>query len=379
MTISIDASTLLSFYQARSGASAAGSGGSASTAAVLAPTPPWSSKSNATQQSALVTSILSGRKFIDTTAAKLDTTAKNSADYKNLFALYQGLNALEGVAKAATAPNLSAVDLSQLTTRFTAGQAEVNSFLNAAPFTAFTVSQGAVSDTAKTTVGVKREVDTFNTGVLFTGAANAEVPALTGDVKFSVALKKASGTVVNVDFDLADLGSTPRSLPNVVIYLNSKLQAAGVATRFANVRIPAVAQTVKSGSTTTTLPVGADSFSLQLKGTSAEIPTFSAATSAPAVYIATTTGRTTADAVTGAAADASRQVLKFDTTGDTSVGGASKLFGRTLPANVAAVRSTVAGPDGSIYVLADLTGQHHRWADHQGQAGRGLAEIRLRG
>ena len=49
-------------------------------------------------------------------------------------------------------------------------------------------------------------------------------------------------------------------------------------------------------------------------------------------------------------------MLKFDTTGDTSVGGASKVFGKTLPANVSAVRSTATGADGSLYVLADLTG-----------------------
>ena len=356
MTISIDASTLLGFYQARSGASAAGSSTSTSTKTTIAPTPPWSAKSQATSQSALVTSILSGRRFIDTDAARLSSTITNADDYKNLFGLYQGLSALQGVAQAASKDNLSAVDLSRLTTRFAAGQTEVSNFLAAAPFDAFTVSRGAVSDVAQTTVGVKREVDTLTTGVLFTGSASTAVPAFQGTVQFSVALKKASGTVVNVDFDLAEMGSTPRTMSNTVIYLNSKLQAAGVTTRFANVRVPAVAQTVGSGDSQIKLPVGADGFSLQLKGTAAEIPTFSAPVSKPAVYIATTTGRTTADAVTGAKADAQRQVLKFDTTGDTSVGGASKLFGRTLPSDVAAVRSTATGPDGTLYVLADITG-----------------------
>ncbi len=73
MTIGIDSSVLLSFYQARTGGSAAASGLSTGLPAKqYAPTAPWSSPPNAAQQSAAVKAAMAGRGFIDENAAKLD-------------------------------------------------------------------------------------------------------------------------------------------------------------------------------------------------------------------------------------------------------------------------------------------------------------------
>lgn len=363
MTItSIDASTLLGFYQARSGLSAASTGASTSsttTTAGKAPTPPWNSKSTAASQSTLTQSVLAGSRFINPTAAQLDLTDGNSADYKNLFALYQGLSALQGVATAASAANLSDGQLTQYQSRFKAGMAEVDSFLATAPYKAFTVAQGQVAATTQTTVGVKREDDNFTTGALFTGTLGQEVPAFTGDdTAFSMKLTKPSGAATTVNFDFDEMGDTPRTMSNVVLYMNGKLQAAGVYTRFANVRLPATAQTVTAGSSKVTIPAGQDSFALKLVGVSTEAPRFTAATTAPGVFVASTSGRTAAQATDALKADATLQIGKFDGGADvtTEDDGTTKIFGRTLPANVTAVRSTVTGPDGSLYVLADVNG-----------------------
>jgi hypothetical protein len=379
MSLTIDASTLLSYYQARSGVSAAGSstsgsGASSSSASATAPTPPWSSKSAATPQSTLVTSVLAGSRFINPTAAQLPSNQANASDYKNLFALYQGISALQGLAQNASTTTLSTGDLAQYQSRFAAGLKEVNDFVASAPFSAFTVAQGTVASSAQTTVGVPHETDTYQTQPIFTGKLTDEVPALQGDVQFSLTLTKPSGVAKTVNFNLADLGSTPRTLPNVVNYLNSQLADAGVYTRFSNVRIPATPTTVKAGSSTITLPAGDDSFALKLVGVSTEAPTFSAPGSTPAVYVASTAGRTAAQATTANPADATLQLTKFDggQTTATQADGTTKVDGLQFPSDVAAVRSTVTGPDGSVYVLADLNS-----AAPDGQAIKGTQDVAL--
>ena len=375
MAISIDASTLLGFYQSRSGASGSSTSTSGGTAPGKAPTPPWSSKSSAAQQSTLTQAVLAGSRFIQPTAAKLDLSGANSDDYKNLFALYQGLTALKGVATAASAANLSEANLTQYQSRFKAGMTEVQSFLAAAPYKAFTVAQGQVAASTQTTVGVKREDDNFTTGALFTGTLADAVPAFQGDdTAFALSLTKPSGAATTVNFDFDELGSTPRTMSNVVLYLNSKLQAAGVFTRFANVRIPATPTTVTAGSSKVTIPAGQDSFALKLVGVSTETPSFTAASTAPGVFVASTSGRTAAQATDTLKADATLQIAKFDGSGDVDAedDGTTKIFGRTLPSNVTAVRSTVTGPDGALYVLADVNGP-----TTDGQTIKGASDVAL--
>lgn len=361
MTITIDASTLLSYYQARSGVTSAGSGASSSgttSTTQPAPTPPWSSTSTAAKQSALTSAVLAGSRFINPTAAQLTVQGTNSDNYKNLFALYQGVSALQGIATAASASNVSAGDLATYQSRFAAGLKEVDGFLASAPFTGFTVAQGQVAATQTSTVTIPHQNSNYQTAPIYTGPLSGDVPAFDGDVSFSLKLTKPSGSASTVNFDLSDLGATPRTLPNVVNYLNAKLQAAGVSTRFANVRIPATPTTIKSGTSTITLPAGQDSFALKIVGTSAEIPTFTATASDPAVYVTSTAGRTAAQATTALPADSTIQLAKFDGGQDpaTEADGTTKIAGHTLPANVSAVRSTATAPDGSLYVLADLTG-----------------------
>ena len=58
------------------------------------------------------------------------------------------------------------------------------------------------------------------------------------------------------------MGTTPRTMGNVVNYINGKLQTAGVATKFAVSRTPGAAQTVQVGNSTLKLSPGPDSLRL---------------------------------------------------------------------------------------------------------------------
>jgi hypothetical protein len=68
------------------------------TATTTAPTAPWQAASTGPQQSALVNAVMHGAAFFDASTAKVNVpNGADAADYKGLFTLYQGINALQGL------------------------------------------------------------------------------------------------------------------------------------------------------------------------------------------------------------------------------------------------------------------------------------------
>jgi hypothetical protein len=360
VTITIDTSVLLGYYQARYGGTAALSGGSGASApaAPRLPTAPWDAGSPAPRSSDLVRSVLAGRKFIDVGAAQLDVKGA-SDDYRKLFALYQGLNALSGLAERAGTGGVSQFELGQLRTTFASGMTQVAAFMDTLKLAQMRLSRGESLEKARTEVGIRRDDPNYITQPLHTGTTNDAVAAFQGEVKFDITLVKGvtTTTTTTVSIDLADMGATPRTMSNVVIHLNDKLAAAGATSRFAVERIPAEPRTVKVGDQTITLPGLADSFALKLKGDLFEKVSFSAPATAGAVYLAGAGGT-----------NAAQQLLKFQTdlsgtatpppsafvpAGSTfNVDG--RVFAKPLGDNMT-IRQTVAGPDGSLYALAEVT------------------------
>jgi hypothetical protein len=391
VVLGVEASVLTAYYQARSGISGSGTGASGSGAAKTNPTPPWSTRSTAPKDTALVTSALAGGRFINPADIKVDVP-NASADYNKLFSLYQGLNALEGIATKYTASNTSSATLAQLSTRFAAGMAEVGSYIDQTKFSDFQLAQGSVSSSATTTTGVKKETDTYTTRTLASGDINTPVPAFQGPTVFGLTYTKASGSQVTVNFDLSEMGATPRSLGNVVNYLNGKLTAAGSFSQFATVRTAGTPKTITAGGKTTTTGTNPDTFALKFNGVSTETPAFSAPTTAPAVYIGESMGKTTTTTTPGkvttasngvttigaptttTTSDVTQNLLKFETDGSAIASDASdgKVFSNTLSAEVQAARASAIGPDGSVYVLTDVN------ATTDGQPIKGATDVALK-
>ena len=351
--LTIDASSLLSYYQAKSGAAAAaGASASGSSGAKKNPTPPWSIVSTAPKMSALADMVMRGGKFIDTEAAKLDASLKTADDtrnYKNLFGLYQAVNALEGLAERAGAKGVSDLDKRLMNNRFEKGMKEIQAFLSASPFKGFDIVQGAAVDKMQSTVGAKAQVDSYVTRPLHTGNLSDEVEAFQGDTVFSMNVKGSAGTDTTVQFDLSKMGSTPRSMSNVVLYMNDKLQAAGVVTRIANERIPGVAQTITAGGKTVNLGgEPKDSFAFRIKGIASETITFTAPDPKPAVYISQLSGKTT-----GVKPSPVSQFFKLDGSDP----DAARIVSQTLGKEVTGLKASATAPDGSVYVLADIAGK----------------------
>lgn len=312
------------------------------------PTPPWSTDAVVPAQDALVRAALGGRRIVDEGAAKLDLKGA-SADYRKLFALYQGLDTLNALGNRAAVRGVGATEQSLLAKRFAAGLAEIGAYLTAAEFENLRLVQGVSSSTSKTTAGVPRDSADSVTAPVHEGSLDEPVAAFAGDVKFDMALKRINDSVT-VSIDLAEMGSAPRTLDNTLAYINGKLEAAGVETRMGREAVKAEPKTIKVGDKTVELPAGAERWALVVRGSIGETVQFTPATSSDGVYV-----------IQGAGAAGARQLLKFDAGG----GGAARpgetqwVDGRSiqqaLPEGVEAVRASAVGADGSVWLVVDLS------------------------
>lgn len=388
MTVSIDSSVLLSYMQAKSnlslvglsGSSTSGLSTSAQTAAAAAaakiPTAPWDVSSTAPRSDDLVKSVMAGHAFVDVNAAQLDVKGA-SDDYKKLFALYQGLNALDGLAEQASAKGVGTTQLMGFQRTFASGVTQVSSFLDSLNLDQLRLTRGDNMTADTTAVGVPKDDATYQTGVIFTGSSTDLPSAFQGAVKFDMSIKRGSKTF-DIPIDLSQMGSTPRTMSAVVSYMNSQLQAAGVVTRFAADHEYGQPRTIQAGSQTITLPAGPDQWSLDVKGDTSETLTFSAPATSGAVYLAQTAGKatvttTTTNGVTSTTTDNStiqQQLLKFQTDESQTTTPAApavappnstytvngRVFAQGMGPEVVAVHATATGADGSVYVLADVTG-----------------------
>ncbi|RZJ29845.1 MAG: transcriptional regulator, partial [Brevundimonas sp.] len=213
------------------------------------PTPPWSSGVKAPEQSALLRAALGGRDFINEGAAQLDV--KNaSGDYKKLFALYSGLESMNALVNRAGTKGVSTLELTQLNKRFAAGIAEVSKWIPSADLEGIRLVQGTSATTSKTTTAVARDGAISVTGPIHEGSPDELSPAFAGAVQFSISVKKSDNTAVAVDIDLAEMGTTSRTLTNVLNHINTKLEDAGLETRIGRELVKPEPKTITAGGKT---------------------------------------------------------------------------------------------------------------------------------
>lgn len=363
MVTPIDTSLLLGIYNTRSGVSGGVSSGSGSSSTKrVAPTAPWTKEATPAETTAAVKAALAGRKFINENAAQLDL-AGASTDYRKLFALYQGLSTLKGLTDQIQKKGVTSLEKDRIQATFAKGLAEVMTYSKAADLDKVRLTSGEVSTSAKTTTPVQANKTEYVTAPLFAGTSADAVPQFAGDVKFSITVKR-SGVNYNVDVDLNDVVGT-RSMANVVNFINGKLEAAGVDTRFATQRLPGAERTITAGGKTISLGPGPDQWAFKVKP-GGETVTFSAAATAPSVYMTQAVGDPNPDGkVDTNDGVLTQQLLKFQT--DASVVAApvagqneanwvdGRAFAKNLSPEIKAVRTSKVGPDGSVYVLADVT------------------------
>ncbi len=237
--------------------------------------------------------------------------------------------------------------------------------------------------------------------MIATGDESQPLSVFQGDVQFNinVASKYATTTVtnpdgtkttvpasppVNVPIDLTGMGSTPRTIDNVVNYINNQLKAAKVTTRFAAANLGSTASTTTYPNGQTATVKGTSQWGLTINGSSTETVSFSASSTAAAVYVSSKTGGaqsfhgSSVDPITGLASAGGQsatatgeQLMKLQTGNDVSgtapptisnagstttglpLGG---VFAKNLPDGVSGVAASATAADGSVYLLANATG-----------------------
>ncbi|MBS0297725.1 MAG: PQQ-like beta-propeller repeat protein [Proteobacteria bacterium] len=364
---------------------------SLSDQAKQAPTPPWLPSSNQPSADDLAKKVLAGHAFIDPSYMTVDN-AKASADYGKLFELYQGLSAMSGLVTLAQAKGVTAQQLRTYETAFAKGISQIQGYTDTLHLDNVQIASGKTAPSLTSTAGVKLDTGQYVGPAIYQGDLTNEVPAFQGDVRFSMQAVKLNGPTTQVDFDLSEMGSTPRTMANVISYLNGKLADAGVTSRFGDKQLPAPPNTVTVGGKTVTLPDAPARWALSINASSAEKLTLSAPAASDAVYVTqsatTVTTSTTANRVSGTTTTTennvtttttgssvttttvAQQLLKFQTdnvsTAETppdatprpldplSVDG--RAWSATLQAAVTNARATATGPDGSVYVLGDVDG-----------------------
>jgi len=348
----INNSYLLGLFGAGVSASATFSAVSAGTSSLKKqPTAPWAAGVKVTEPSALVRAVLAGRRLINEGAERLDLPGA-SADYRKLFALYKGLDALTALANRADQRGVGTSEAALIRQRFTAGLSEVGDYLRTAEFDGIRMVQGTSTTTAKTTAAVPRDTTRIVTRPVHDGSLFSPVAAFEGDVRFDITIGTLNGDNT-VSIDLADMGEQTRTLDDVIAHINSKLTDAGVATRFGREKVAGEPRTLTVGTKTITLPDRADQWALVVQGTSVESVRFDAPQKSDAVYVVQASG-------TGGG----KQLLKFQSDGGASPepvqtgvqtgwvpGRASQT---ALPKGVETVRANAVAADGSLWLVADV-------------------------
>lgn len=371
MTVSFDTSILLGWYQAKAGlaaASVAANGTATAATAAQVPTAPWNPGQVQPKDSALVTQALAGKAFIDEKAAKVDV-AKADADYKKLFAINQGLLTLQALANAANDPATSSFQLTAIQAAFSRGMGEIGKYVEATKFDNFRLTEGVAVSSATSAAGVVTSSDSYVTAPLATGSSADPVAAFQGATQFDMNITRpAAGTTparnVTINFDLSEMGSTPRSMSNVAVYMNTKLQAAGVGVRVSVNRQTVPAQTTTVNGQSVEIAPASTQLGFEITGLSLEKVTFSSPTAAPAVYVAQTAGNANPDGdPTTNDSDQQQELLKLDSAAADGVrrpGDANyapgRVFSEKLPDGVTTVHQMVTGADGSVYMVADGSG-----------------------
>jgi hypothetical protein len=253
------------------------------------PTAPWAIDVKVAEADAMVRAALAGRR-LDQRERGPPRPSRRLADYRKLFALYQGLNTLTALANRADARGVSASEATRIQTNDSTPGCRKSAIICGRPdFEDIRMVQGVSSATAKTTAAVARDATRTVTRPVHEGALSSSVAAFEGEVKFDITIATINGDNT-VSIDLADMGGEARTLDNVIAHINGKLTDAGVATRFGRENVTGEPRTVKVGTKTITLPARSDQWALVVQGTSVETVRFAAPQKSDAVYVVQASG-----------------------------------------------------------------------------------------
>ncbi len=267
------------------------------------------------------------------------TDAKTEQDNQNLFALYNAVNNVSYLASMATRTTMTPGQLTGLNTRFQAGLQQIQSFIGKTTFSNFTLQASKPSSSVTSTAQVPMPTFGYTGGTLVNDAniANA-LPGLSASDGFTVSVSKG-GTATQVAIDLSQVQGA-LSIDNIVNYVNQQLMAAGFSSRFQRVMtIGTINDPTKA------------SYGIQINSSASESVSLSSAAATPALYVAGTSGLTTATSTTPA--DNQGRLIKL-----TNLSNPQSSFSATVAptTGTTTAQSTVVDANGNVYMLGNATG-----------------------
>ena len=157
-------------------------------------------------------------------------------DHKALFDMYQGLKRMAAVTEEAMDKLTLDTRRKFLNSRLQDGVSQFQSFYDNLDLEGATLLSGEKVSKAESEVAISRGKSEYFTGAIHSGAFDAEVASLTGDVQFNIAVKK-NGVTTNIAINLADMGTTTRNLDNISAHINTQLEAAGMLSTFSRSKV----------------------------------------------------------------------------------------------------------------------------------------------
>jgi hypothetical protein len=352
--VGFDSSLLLGFYQAKlntsvlNAASQRTAGGATSSAAsskkadaTANDVTPWSIKQPG--QEARDAQVLNLKNFVDLdnvpVLAGQSADTKTEQDNQKLFALYTAVNNLAYLATMSKRDGMTTGQMAGLNSRFQTGLQQIQNYITKASFNNFTLQASALSPSVTSSAVVP--LPTFGyTGSTIVGNDDLKKPlsGVGSSDRFTVAVKKA-GVTTNVAIDLSKV-SGDLTTDNIVKYVNQQLAASGLATRFKRVM------------TEGTILKSEDAFyGIQIDNAPNETVTLSSPQTAPALYVAATSGLTAA--TKDSAVDSQGRLLKL-TDLDNPRSGFSETVAPSSGTTTA--QANVVDANGNVYMVGNATG-----------------------
>jgi len=239
---------------------------------------------------ALVTRALNEKAFFDT-KAQLFTDLGAVGDYRRLFALHTGMSTLNALAGALEDTKLSKLQRAAIEAQFERGVAELGVFFDREKFDAVRLAQEDRVDTSQTSLAIGRSSEDYVTGLIHRGSLAESLSGLDPDARFDIVATSLVGVKTRVAIDLSELGSIPRSLGNVISFVNSELASAGVSTRLEAENITPKSTKIVIGSQVIEQPyVGQRQYALKVDVRGGETVAFEPVGGEPAFYVVGQTG-----------------------------------------------------------------------------------------
>lgn len=290
---------------------------------------PWAQKPTLTSNTAKLRDALSATSFVDTKDSEFNKIGV-ATDHKKLFALYTGLTRLHALATRAADEATLSGERTALNRRFQAGLAEIKSFLTDKGFEDLTMMLGDKVSKIDSGYHKPRPPSLYTAPTIVSGASTNPIAGLTGSEKFTVTVAKSGGNT-NVAMDLSEV-SGDLSVDSLISYMNGKLEAAGVYTRF----------------TKTTQPGKTESdpkrYGFAVQTVATERVSFAADTTKPAIYLG---------GVIGSGATQAGQLVKLTDDGGTVETNFAKKI--TASNGVAEVRGTATDSSGNVFVVGSAS------------------------